>query len=130
MKLRDVSRTDLTNRRAVDKTNIKSKPTTVSEHFLSHSNHSHTDMQLIPLEKIRSSRDSVRLSFKTSRVGVYKCLSLIVGFAATVAIWSREVVCCRDFILRAVATFWAMSLVGIYGGPEGSHMQIKNVAAN
>ena len=49
MKLSDISRTDLTNtdRRAVDKTNIKSKPTTVSEHFLSHSNHSHTDMQLI-----------------------------------------------------------------------------------
>ena len=46
--------------RAVDKTNIKSKPTTVSEHFFSHSNHSHTDMQLIPLEKIHSSRDSVR----------------------------------------------------------------------
>ena len=38
-------------RRAVDKTNTKSKPTTVSEHFLSHSNHSYTDMQLIPLEK-------------------------------------------------------------------------------
>ena len=34
-------------------------PTTVSEHFLPHSNHSHTDMQLIPLEKIHSSRDSV-----------------------------------------------------------------------
>ena len=48
------------HRRAVDKTNIKSKPTTISEHFLSHSNHSHTDMQLIPLEKIHSSRDSVR----------------------------------------------------------------------
>ena len=48
------------HRRAVDKTNIKSKPTTVSEHFLSHSNHSHTDMQLIPLQKIHSSRDSVR----------------------------------------------------------------------
>ena len=48
------------HRRAVDKTNIKSKPTTVSEHFLSHSNHSHPDMQLIPLEKIHSSRDSVR----------------------------------------------------------------------
>ena len=48
------------HRRAVDKTYIKSKPTTVSEHFLSHSNHSHTDMQLIPLEKIHSSRDSVR----------------------------------------------------------------------
>ena len=46
-----------------------------------------------------------RLNFKTSRVGVYKCLSLIVGFAVTVAIWQREVVSCHDFILRAVATF-------------------------
>ena len=56
------------------------------------------------------------LNFKTSLVGVYKCLSLIVGFAVTVAIWPREVVSCRDFILRAVATFWAMSPVGIYPG--------------
>ena len=46
-----------------------------------------------------------RLNFKTFRVGVYKCLSLIVGFAVTVAIWPREVVSCRDFILRVVATF-------------------------
>ena len=53
------------------------------------------------------------LNFKMSRVSVYKCLSLTVGFAVTVAIWPREVVSCRDFILRAVATFWAMSLVGI-----------------
>ena len=56
------------------------------------------------------------LNFKTSRVGVYKCLSFIVGFVVTVAIWPREVISCRDFILRAVATFWAMSLVGIYPG--------------
>ena len=48
------------HRHAVDKTKVKSKPTTVSEHFLSHSNHSHTDMQLFSLEKIRSSPDSVR----------------------------------------------------------------------
>ena len=48
------------HRRAVDKTNIKSKPITLSEHFLFHSNHSHTDMQLIPLERIHSSSDSVR----------------------------------------------------------------------
>ena len=27
------------------------------------------------------------LNFKMSRVGVYKCLSLIVGFAVTVVIW-------------------------------------------
>ena len=61
MKLSDISRTDLTNTDVQSTTsNIKSKPTTVSEHFLSHSNHSHTDMQLIPLEKIHSSRDSVR----------------------------------------------------------------------
>ena len=56
------------------------------------------------------------LNFKTSHVGVCKCLSLIVGFAITVAIWPRKVVSCRDFILRTVATFWAMSLVGIYHG--------------
>ena len=30
-------------------------------------------------------------NFKTSRVGIYKCLLLIVGFAVTVAIWPREV---------------------------------------
>ena len=57
-----------------------------------------------------------RLDFKTSRVGVYKCLSLIVSFAVTVAIWPGEVVSCHDFIVRAVATFWAVSLVGIYPG--------------
>ena len=56
------------------------------------------------------------LNFKTSRVGVYKCLSLIVVFAVTVAIWPKEVVSCRDFILRAVTTFWAMPLVEIYTG--------------
>ena len=48
------------HRRAVNKTNIKSKPTTVSENFLSHSDRSHTNRQLIPLEKIYSSSDSVR----------------------------------------------------------------------
>ena len=57
-----------------------------------------------------------RLNFKTSHVDVYKCLALIVGFAVTVEIWPREVVSCHDFILRAVATFWTMSLVGIYPG--------------
>ena len=56
------------------------------------------------------------LNFKKSHVDVYKCLPLIVGFTITVATWLREVVCCRDFILHAVATFWAMSLVGIYPG--------------
>ena len=47
---------------------------------------------------------------------VNACRFNIVGFAVTVAIWPREVVSCRDFILRAVATFWAMSLFGIYPG--------------
>ena len=32
------------HRRPVDKTNITSKPTTVSEHFLYQPNHCHTDM--------------------------------------------------------------------------------------
>ena len=64
-----------------------------------------------------------------SRVGVYKCLSLIVGFAVTVAIWLRGgFVSCRDFILRAVATFWALSLVGIYPGRASvNEVQLQKV---
>ena len=53
------------HRRPVDKTNIKSKPTNVSEHFLSHSDHSDSDMQLISLGKVHSSRDSVRKARET-----------------------------------------------------------------
>ena len=64
-----------------------------------------------------------RLNFKMSRVGVYKCLSLIVGFAVTVVIWPREVVSCCDFILLAVASFWVMSLVGIYPGRASVEVQ-------
>ena len=64
------------------------------------------------------------LNFKTSCVSVYKCLSLIVGFAVTVAVWPREVVSCHDFILRVVATFWAMSLVGIYPGRASAEPHI------
>ena len=48
------------HRHSVDKTNIISKPITVAEHFLSHPNHCHTDMQLIALEVIHSSGDSIR----------------------------------------------------------------------
>ena len=56
-----------------------------------------------------------------------KRLSLIVGFAVTVVIWPREVVSCRDFIFRAVATFWAMSLVGIYPGRASQyHIQLPS----
>ena len=48
------------HRRTVDNSNNTSRPTTVSEHFLSNPNHTATDMQLIPIEKIFSSRDSLR----------------------------------------------------------------------
>ena len=53
-----------------------------------------------------------------------KCLSLIVGFAVTVAIWPREVVSCHDFILCTVATIWAMSLVRIYPGRASYILQL------
>ena len=68
------------------------------------------------LRPCRGGSHVARLNFQTSCVGVYKCLSLIFGFAVTIAIWPREVVSCRDFILRTVPTFWAMSLVRIYPG--------------
>ena len=38
--------------------NSKSKPTTVAKHFLSTSNHTPNNMQLIPIEKVFSNRDS------------------------------------------------------------------------
>ena len=66
-----------------------------------------------------------RLNFKTSRIGVYKCLLLIVGFAFTVAIRPREIVSCLDFILCAVTTFWAMSLVRIYPGRASTMLIFK-----
>ena len=47
------------HRRPVDKRTNSSKPTTVSEHFLCN-NHNATDMQLIPLELVKSNRDGVR----------------------------------------------------------------------
>ena len=45
------------------------------------------------------------LNFKTSRVGVYKCLSLIVGFAVTVAIIGR------GRLSLAAISFYALSLL-------------------
>ena len=48
------------HRRTVDRNNTVSKPTTVSDHFTNTPNHSANDMQLIPLEKINSKRDSIR----------------------------------------------------------------------
>ena len=47
------------HRRPVDKQTNSSKPTTVSEHFLSN-DHNASDMLLIPLELIKSNCDSVR----------------------------------------------------------------------
>ena len=56
-----------------------------------------------------------RLNFKTSCVGVYKCLLLIVSFAVTVAIWPREVVShftvCRYFFGHV--TCWNLPWQGL-----------------
>ena len=46
--------------RTIDNPNNKSKPTTAAAHFLSSPNHTANDMQLIPIEKIFSNRDSIR----------------------------------------------------------------------
>lgn len=48
------------HRRPVDNPNSRSSPTNVSEHFIFSTNHSASDMQLIPLETIFSNRDSIR----------------------------------------------------------------------
>ena len=62
------------HRRAVGKPNIISKPTTVSEHFLT-ANHSASDMLLIPIPKVYSTRDSIRKAreaFFTTRANIYE----------------------------------------------------------
>ena len=56
------------------------------------------------------------MALKNHKLAKNRSLSLILGFAVTVAIWLREVVSCRNFILPFVAPFWVMSLVGIYPG--------------
>ena len=55
----DLKTASTKHRRTIDKQTNSSKPTTVSEHFLCN-NHNATDMQLIPLELVKSNRDSVR----------------------------------------------------------------------
>jgi len=47
------------HRRIMDNPNNKSKPTTAAEHFLPSPNHTANNMQLIPIEKIFSNRDSI-----------------------------------------------------------------------
>ena len=48
------------HRRTIDNHNTKSKPTTAAEHFLTAPNHTANDMQLIPIKKVYSNRDSIR----------------------------------------------------------------------
>ena len=48
------------HRRTIDNPNAITKPTTAAEHFLTAPNHTANDMQLIPIEKVHSKRDSVR----------------------------------------------------------------------
>ena len=85
-----------------------------------------TEMSPTVMRSCQGGSHVTRLNFKTSCVCVYKCLLLIVAFAVTVAIWPREVVSCRDFILRAVATFWAMSLVGLIYPDRASVIALKH----
>ena len=48
------------HRRTIDSPNSKSKPTTAAENFLSSPNHTANNMQLLPIEKVFSNRDSIR----------------------------------------------------------------------
>ena len=57
-----------------------------------------------PYQGVGGGSHVAHLNFKKSRVGVYKCLSLTVGFAVSVAIWPRR--------LSLVAiSFYALSLL-------------------
>ena len=63
------------HRRTLDNANTKSKPTTVAEHFLSSPHKISKDMQLIPIKKIFSNRDSIRKAREAFLI--LKCRQLI-----------------------------------------------------
>ena len=69
-------------------------------------------IKLSSCEALPGESHVARLNFKTSHVGVYKCLSLIVSFAVTVAIWPREVVSCRDLLLFGPCRLSEFTLAG------------------
>ena len=76
-------------------------------------------MMMVMMMMIRPSQGwshVTRLNLKCLVSVFINACHLYVGFAVTVSIWPREVVSCRDFILGAVATFWAMWFVGTYPG--------------
>ena len=43
----------------------------------------------------------------------HSSFSPVLSFDVTVGIWLRKVVFCHNFILRAAASFWVVSLVGV-----------------
>ena len=53
------------HRRTIDNSDAKSEPTKATKHFLSCPNHTGNDMQIIPIEKIFSNRDSIRKARET-----------------------------------------------------------------
>ena len=57
----------------------------------------------------------------------HRSLPPILGFDVSVGILPRKVAVCRNFILRAVATFWVMSLVGIYPGRASKKKNIQSL---
>ena len=59
------------HRRPVDRPTSSSRQTTVSEHFISN-NHTPHDTALIPLELIRTSRDSIRKPREAFLIGRVK----------------------------------------------------------
>ena len=62
------------HRRPVDRPTPSSRPTAVSDHFLS-DNHSPNDIELIPLELIHSSRDALRKAREAYRIERGKLLN-------------------------------------------------------
>ena len=64
-------------RRTLDNANTKSKLTTVAEHFLSSPHNISKDVQLIPIEKIFSNRDSIRKAREAFLISKGRTIDLI-----------------------------------------------------
>ena len=53
----------------------------------------------------------------------------ILGFDDSFGIFPRKIVLCRHFILRAVATFWLISLVGFYPGRASYKATVNEITS-
>ena len=102
----------------LSKPDAKSEPTTAAKHFLSSPNHTANEMQLIPIEKISSNRDSIgkaREAFliqKGRTIGHFRvplCLCFKASLSAKPFLWKWTLICMKMKLHAELIFIWKVS---------------------